>query len=620
MRLLRHIGAPEGLLAAMVSFYDQRRHFVELDGAVSRAPICPARCPASMLCLIVDMTFWRRWTASQVPDTHARAYADDRTLHGRGPHAKSTAARAALATQQCETDAGWIWNVGKGASFSTGRAGHATAAESVALTQVGNLKPALELLRVTTSLSKAPPIARRECSAASGIYIAGLIALALPEELRKQDAAVRRAALLAPRTAGRAAFLSIVGPSIDLEFQIDLDSLRHQLWRLRQQQRAEHHGRWDPQMVRGTPEGELDLARDGKRTLETVAWRSHIRRMWQQMHVTSLRLAHSAGTAAIRRAALGCTHEHHTLEGVLRAQQGDGYVHRDVARICGAVARRQHWLWECIDEQSAAAAAAPSSRPRSGLEEKSTVCIVPIAPTTRRPAHAARTAQLEPIRAAHRHVRDNGEGVTLTATDGSIAEISRGARLRQGCWSAVVAQSRAPPAWAPRPQHGLDSSSAALERESFRTMLEAAAAEQVPVVCFIDNVGVQRKAAAILSGQRLVVDYGFGGWQEQEALAASLPAGSSARRVPSHGKRPSWAALARFTDDVRFLNSIADRRCGEAARLVLQQQLQPLAEAHATAAVGTAKGCRRLAAGEARCMTDWLPETSEQSLDKAAHR
>ena len=322
--------------------------------------------------------------------------------------ARQSVAAACAKSLYFDASAGWTWNEGKGQCFARGRTGQGAAED--ACTKVGKLKPFVDILGVQLSMKKVAPVVLRRKGEAMALHQLGRIALAAPSfgdvhrrrrmaailvvpklkwggrfqrppaaKVKAWDAAVRRAVLKHPRGASRAAADAVLGAATSVQFQLDLDALRHEVWRLRRSTRglpiAEHspgrwkevqaRWRWTPRRVPAgpirrydTPEGVLDLGGASKATLEGAAWRAHSRATWAaearakdaasqaslragEVMTTQLQPTHSHGSAACRRAALGCAYEHHLLEAV---RQRHGMPQTTVRRACGAPARRSHWL------------------------------------------------------------------------------------------------------------------------------------------------------------------------------------------------------------------------------------------------------------------------------------
>ncbi|CAK0814131.1 unnamed protein product [Prorocentrum cordatum] len=678
--ILRHMGAPEPLLHTLQSFYAQRQMHMEVDGCVASQPIRPLRgllqgCPLSVLLLLVDMNLWIRVVEASCPHVSVKAYADDRTLWARGPLAKARVAEACEVTRRFDLGAGWQWNAGKGQRFQRGHAdgrrgaspSQLAALQGGVLEQVGPLKHAVEVLGVVLSMQRVPPVMTRRKSEAAALWQLSRIAppplcwggrfMRPPQDtVRRWDNAIRRAILQHPRAASRAACAAVVGPSACVEYQLDADALRHELWRLRRQARnlptavrmlprwaaVCRRWRWTPRPQQGgaggaaqyprlydTPEGIVDLAEFGKSSLQQLAWRSHARHLWLQesrakdadsqrllaageVPAGRLRLTFgSSGSASLRRAALGCALEHHAVEGLRRSA---GAPNAAVVCTCGAPARRSHWLWECAARSQEPSAGPAVGSARCGLEEKMAVRIVEV-PRRLAPAPlAALQGRLGRIVAALRAgQRADGSGA-LVCTDGSV--VGRNDRLKRGAW-AIAVSTPAGVVTATGEVSIPDGTSDCAEREAALHLMRAAAEAGVAFIVYIDNSGVQGGLRDILMGMPRRQEYAFGHWGAIEGHARTLPAGCAAYWVPSHGKREgSWAPPdPRHSElEVRDLNRAADEACGERAAALYARLSAPQEALHATADASMAAGMLRLAAGEQALLADWAPARDEASL------
>ena len=179
--------------------------------------------------------------------------------------------RACQGSKYYDDLAGWRWNEGKGQTFARGRTGHAAGdrEHDDICARVGRQKHYVEILGVTLSMRRGPPVVCRRKSEAAALHQLGRIALACPghsnwarrlkvaamlvvpklkwggrwqrppvAKVRSWDTAIQRAVLKPPRTSSRAASGAIISLAGSAEFQLDLDSLRRELWRPRRRARG----------------------------------------------------------------------------------------------------------------------------------------------------------------------------------------------------------------------------------------------------------------------------------------------------------------------------------------------------------------------------------------------
>ncbi|CAK0806799.1 unnamed protein product, partial [Prorocentrum cordatum] len=129
---------------------------------------------------------------------------------------------------------------------------------------------------------------------------------------RKWDTLLLDVILARPERSSRALAIAVAGPQSSVEFQLDFDSLMHELRRLRRHHRGQPqardlHPRWEEVLRQWgwkakpptttattsatdleplvstytTRDGDLDLTRVGKSTLLHIAWRAHLDQVWK---------------------------------------------------------------------------------------------------------------------------------------------------------------------------------------------------------------------------------------------------------------------------------------------------------------------------------------------------
>ena len=112
VRILSRLGAPKQLTDLLLSFYEQLRIWIEVNGIVAKDHISPARCllqgcPGSMLCAIAEMHVWATSVNVLHPQVELACYVDDRLLYAPGPDAQECVQDAVATTLRYDTDAGW---------------------------------------------------------------------------------------------------------------------------------------------------------------------------------------------------------------------------------------------------------------------------------------------------------------------------------------------------------------------------------------------------------------------------------------------------------------------------------------------------------------------------------
>ena len=377
LRILTAFGLPPGVAHVLRDFYRQRVMYLEVQGCVA-APLRCVRgllqgCPGSVMLLLADMTVFAAHIRAQCPAVRVGIFADDRTLWSRGPQANLRCDHAARVARLYDAGAGWVWNAGKGATFSTG---NLAAGPTPGCEELGPPAERVVLLGVTLDTTGEGPTVRQAraevavkqlhrlglaCPGATlwprrAKFVRTLIVPKLAwagrfqrpplDTMRKWDAAIQRV-VLQTRGASRAAVWEVIGAYCSVECALHLDSLRHEVWRLREVATGrvgaggERHGwvdaaarlGWSPERlwrgVRGpparyvTPFGKVDLTRDGRAAVEGCLRRSWLRTQWLReprgadassrdllakgMVASGLRQFASLGGRAHLRAATGAT-------------------------------------------------------------------------------------------------------------------------------------------------------------------------------------------------------------------------------------------------------------------------------------------------------------------------
>ena len=253
-----------------------------------------------------------------------------------------------------------------------------------------------------------------------------------------------------------------------MDFNLDLDALRHELWEARREvneikrrgpdklrlketltkwqwSRREDVEQDDASCIKfETLEGTIDLGADSKAVIWSVAKRSWLQHLWRREKRAGdansrakleehaplfgiFRNIWAAGHQSLRRAITGATLEHHAIDAVRRKKQLD---EMQICCECGALARRQHWLWECQHTGGANTAS-----PTTNLESK-TGFVFARHPLVTPSDDPLSTAQGERILVqATREAASHYEQV-LVCTDGSVKEKRQ--QRKRSTWAVAV--------------------------------------------------------------------------------------------------------------------------------------------------------------------------------------
>ena len=143
--------------------------YLEVQGCVAE-PLQCARgllqgCPASVMLLLADMTVFARVLRAAAPGVRVGIFADDRTLWARGATARQQCDRAAAVAHAYDQAAGWVWNDGKGETFSVGHVGNDPAPNC---DKLGPLAYEVKLLGITMDMGPGQHHVR-EASAAKAL-------------------------------------------------------------------------------------------------------------------------------------------------------------------------------------------------------------------------------------------------------------------------------------------------------------------------------------------------------------------------------------------------------------------------------------------------------------------
>ena len=360
--------------------------YVELNGCTARESIrgCGGLlqgCLASVMCLLADMTVWCYHTENRVPGIQLGAFADDRTIWCKGKHAREKLEKAVTVTENYDFDAGWRWNEGKGSRFSLGPGTKHDIPTEKEL-RVGQRLDYLALLGVKKKMRRGAQIEERPEAIKKATHQLKRIACAFPcqgkwkqrerivkilitpklawggrwqrppkAKVSKWDGRIARVILKPARSASRAAMWTIVDPLCSVDFNLDLDALRHELWEARREvneirrrgpdklrlketltkwqwSRREDVEQDDALCIKfETPEGTIDLGADSKAVIWSVAKRSWLQHLWRREKRAGdansrakleehaplfgiFRNSWAAGHQSLRRAITGATLEH----------------------------------------------------------------------------------------------------------------------------------------------------------------------------------------------------------------------------------------------------------------------------------------------------------------------
>ena len=322
-----------------------------------------------------------------------------------------------------------------------------------------------------------------------------------------------------------------------------------------------------------TPEGDIDLCRDGDATIVQYCERAWQRQMWSedergnkpcsipmyeqghpgmQAHVKFM-----SGPRANRRAAVGCTLDHRAMASMLRKQGKQSKV-GNLSCMCGdLLPDRRHWAYNCT-ALNRPLPAAPRCDTEGGL-------------ATRFVPHFRRAA--ERTNAVNGNIYDvlkrlaQSDNRILAAADGGV-------RMPTHKWKRAASWGIAIDATCigegivtvGGPVPGCDQSTKAAELHAAATFIKAAAIADVEYDLLIDNLGVQRCVDKALLGTLHPQRYAFGTYAELNGLAKL---GSRAYWIPSHEKRKEqFVPPPHLTEGaMRRLNNHADEAATNAGTL-----------------------------------------------------
>jgi hypothetical protein len=608
-RIMLKMGMPETLAHAIGSFYKQLAMWVEKEGAVAQEPIHPKTlllqgCPGSVVMMLADANNWIKAVKDEVPRIKAGAYFDDRTLWNTDDDCAEVLGKALKASKRYDDDAGWLWNEKKGQAFASDEQVKEEMQADKEVPIVGDFAAELELLGVTSKIAPGEHNVTRTRAAKKAKHQLKRIRIVAPEGKNRGKRLMLVRTLILPKLCwagqwlkpdektlknwsndveatingwiiGRSPALawSITGAKNNPEFMIDYGAVRHQLWRARRRREGKSASRegsrldevvakWNWTQISEfrfrTPEGALDLERDGQAAIEQTCERAWQRLMWardnrgapsigefEMSHpVTTEHVEAAKGGKAMRRAAVGGTLDYRAVASMKKKEGRGG---ESLACMCGEpFPSRRHFMHEC-----SAVAKPMLSDHKCDLEHGLGVRMAPLyrrARQRRRQVPVGLAGALAAAAAA-------AGGRAKVASDGGV-EKPQHKWQRLGSWGVAVAQRTFSGYCL-----GIDQSTAAAELAGALAVLRAAADAKVTVGLYIDNKGVQKSLdRAMLGNLAHLPRHCFGDWAEVRELLTQMPPGSRAWWIPSHGKEKDSFVLppGHSEEEMRRLNGRAD--------------------------------------------------------------